>query len=257
MDFIALLICLAIERWTSLGRQIRDFRLLEKYIDFFDKTFPKQTKAVSGFLFVLAVVIPLALLVGFFWYIFSLFFVGLLNILFSTIVLIYCLGTFEPQITPHLLKNHYPTKQKREIVGMMMQANQNIFAVLFWFAVLGPAGAIIYRLIILLIDKYRDTAIGHAATVMIQWGDWIPVRLLGVGCALVSHFKGVLVQWGHHLLTRPSANEEMLAECGFAALELDRKRSELSVEAIRQATMALIDRTLALWLIILAAIILL
>lgn len=82
-------------------------------------------------------------------------------------------------------------------------------AVLFWFAVLGGAGAITYALLrqmnepvsrdkaVALAEESDETAEFVEATPDIPavfqqlmfWADWVPARLFGIGLALVGHFS--------------------------------------------------------------------
>lgn len=82
-------------------------------------------------------------------------------------------------------------------------------AVLFWFAVLGGAGAITYALLrqmnepaswdkpVKLAEEGDDTAefvettpdIPAVFQQLMFWADWVPARLFGVGLALVGHFS--------------------------------------------------------------------
>lgn len=82
-------------------------------------------------------------------------------------------------------------------------------AVLFWFAILGGAGAITYALLrqlnepatwdqpVKLAEEGDETAEVAAVAAGIPavfqqlmfWADWVPARLFGVGLALVGHFS--------------------------------------------------------------------
>lgn len=82
-------------------------------------------------------------------------------------------------------------------------------AVLFWFAILGGAGAITYALLrqmnepaswdkpVKLAEEGDDTAdvvedtpdIPAVFQQLMFWADWVPARLFGVGLALVGHFS--------------------------------------------------------------------
>jgi len=84
-------------------------------------------------------------------------------------------------------------------------------AVLFWFAILGGAGAITYALLrqlnepaswdkpVQAVATEDDAEIADAASTTVEipavfqqlifWADWVPARLFGVGLALVGHFS--------------------------------------------------------------------
>jgi len=74
------------------------------------------------------------------------------------------------------------------------------FGVLFWFAVLGPAGALLYRFTLLLAfaptfaegqtDAQRSW-LARAARML----DWLPAHLMALSLALASNFDAVLKAW--------------------------------------------------------------
>ena len=123
-----------------------------------------------------------------------------------------------------------------------MQANNRIFGVMFWFMVLGPAGAWLYRVS----DLLRRRAAFEAARqgVPAHGGDlgsvltdlhgalaWMPARLAALSYALAGSFEDAVGNWkvavdsaGAGLLDRA---EGLLARVGkgLAATEPGRCRS--------------------------------
>ena len=92
----------------------------------------------------------------------------------------------------------------------LMDSYRQVFATLFWFAVLpGPAGAVLYRAAALLADEWRSdahaadtTPIARARAVFggparwLLWGlDWIPVRLTALSFAIVGDFEDAVFCW--------------------------------------------------------------
>lgn len=78
------------------------------------------------------------------------------------------------------------------------------FGVLFWFVLLGPAGALGYRLVQLLarntafapqVEADQRELLERAARIL----DWAPAHLVALTLALVSDFDAVLANWrGYH-----------------------------------------------------------
>jgi AmpE protein len=77
------------------------------------------------------------------------------------------------------------------------------FGVLFWFVLLGPAGAIGYRVVQLMarnpafsgeIDEARRALLERCARIL----DWAPAHLVSLGLALVSDFDAVLGIWRNY-----------------------------------------------------------
>ena len=94
---------------------------------------------------------------------------------------------------------------------------ERIFAVLFWFFIAGPFGALLYRLSIL----YRDFSAsgGEAAQIAGKWL-WLlefpSVRLMGVTWAFVGNFETCPLR--KNLLEVQSSSEHVLNECLRGAL---------------------------------------
>lgn len=86
------------------------------------------------------------------------------------------------------------------VVATFASALSRWFGVLFWFVILGPAGAIGYRVVQLLARRFafevgvdsaqRDT-LERIANVL----DWAPAHLVALTLALVSEFDAVITTW--------------------------------------------------------------
>ena len=60
----------------------------------------------------------------------------------------------------------------------------------------GPAGALVYRLAALDRAMVRAEASGEAqGLALVHWLDWLPVRLAGLGFALVADFDACTKAW--------------------------------------------------------------
>lgn len=109
----------------------------------------------------------------------------------------------------------------------LVDAYRQVFAVLFWFAVLpGPSGAVLYRAVLLLAQEWRGSEPGVEETPITRarapfgapvrrllWLlDWIPVRLTALSFAVVGDFEDAAWCWR----TQPQAwmRQEGGAEMG-------------------------------------------
>lgn len=94
---------------------------------------------------------------------------------------------------------------------------ERMFAVLFWFFIAGPFGALVYRLSVL----YRDFSESGSEAAAIS-GKWLwllelpAVRLMGVTWALVGNFETCPLR--KNLLDMHSASDYVLNECLRGAL---------------------------------------
>lgn len=256
MRFIIIILCLVIERWTIYSKQIRRFHIFEFYDQAMLALCEKlRLRSYIGVIVVLALAMIIVGLIYFWllhvWY-------GILGFIFAILVMLYSFDAFgvqEENLGDELSREH---PIEKEMVGLLVQANRNIFAVVFWFTILGPIGAVLYRINYLLTKNNESNDIATAAQKIRQILDWIPVRLMALSYALVTHFIPVIKCWGKNVISGLSHNEEVLSECGMAALESVGHTVEVSnAEEFRRETMHIIDRALIIWLVVIALTILL
>jgi AmpE protein len=156
--------------------------------------------------------------------------------------------------------------------AVCVQANNRLFAVVFWFILLGPLGAWTYRVTDLIRrravfnairndqDPEASSYIGDAAVMMHGWLAWIPARLTAIGYAVAGHFDAALQAWKAPSPDRGSSpsqySEDLLARVGIGALALHEEAGEsLTERAVRGATAAnrLVFRLLLIWFVVIAA----
>ncbi|TXI27125.1 MAG: hypothetical protein E6Q64_07605 [Ottowia sp.] len=151
--------------------------------------------------------------------------------------------------------------------GVMRSALRRWFAPLLWFLLLGPAGALLYRLAerAALADAAllpQETAEG--ARTLLHWLEWPVAQLMALALALAGNFDRVFGAWRGAGGDRWQAASPFLEACARAAV-----RGELAEEAedyrsqgqplpesgdlaeLRDA-MSLVWRMLLLWLALLA-----
>lgn len=155
--------------------------------------------------------------------------------------------------------------------AVCVQANNRLFAIVFWFVVLGPLAAWAYRVTDLIRRRAVFTAardegkerniarIRDAAEMLHGWLAWIPARLTAVGYAAAGHMDEAIAALRapteDHDLTTSKRNEALLARVGVAALALqDRPEETASARAIRgaQAANHLVFKLFLIWAVIIA-----
>ena len=156
---------------------------------------------------------------------------------------------------------------------MFRSALRRWFGVLFWFLLLGPLGALLYRLAALSAegDNGRslppETAVG--ARTLLSILDWPVAQLMTLALALVGNFDLVLGAWrgsggasfrlDHRFLgaaARASVSGELAEEAADLAEDLASGADASSVAVadmpeLRDA-MSLVWRSLLVWLAVLA-----
>lgn len=137
------------------------------------------------------------------------------------------------------------------------------FSVIFWFLVLGPVGAVAYRVGFL---SARSDALDPEdralALRIVHYLDWLPARLLVLSFTLTGNFvNGFSHSWGKIWSDRSAS--ELLDSCAMAALNGDeepfnagdRDDSEKIIDKGRAQLLALkslMSRSAICWLVIIA-----
>jgi adenosylcobinamide-phosphate synthase len=85
----------------------------------------------------------------------------------------------------------------------LRNAHHDLFAPVFWFILLGPAGALLYRLAYLLKHEWagKHDDFGDFAQRAFDWLDWLPARFTAGSFAVVGDFEDAVYCWR----TQPAA----------------------------------------------------
>ena len=148
--------------------------------------------------------------------------------------------------------------QGRVISSIMLRAHEYLFAVIFWFLLLGAIGALMYCLVVNLADKHEkiDSAYAGAVRDLHNILMWPSARLLALGFALGGSLVSALESWRTVFGNTLDVSREVITVSGFGALHYDPENEE-ETEADNEVfitrlkeTQALITRTLIVWLIV-------
>ncbi len=211
---------------------------------------------------------------------------GLLGLLFDIAVLLYAWGPRDLDVDVEaVIDAHDAPTRRAAIAGLgltgeaaaldgpalveavFVNALQRWFGVLFWFLLLGPVGAMLYRLSVLATqsewtpDLPEGTRGGaHALKTALNW----PVaQLMTLAMALVGNFDTVFAAWREAGGTRFQLATGFLGHAARASVrcELAEEAEEYAEEGMVQAmrdlpelrdAMSLVWRILLLWLALLA-----
>ena len=78
----------------------------------------------------------------------------------------------------------------------LRRAHQGMFAPILWFVLLGPAGAMLYRLAHLLRQQWHEeTAFNHFSIAAFNWLDWLPARVTAGSFAIAGDFEDAVYCW--------------------------------------------------------------
>lgn len=203
------------------------------------------------------------------------FLFGVPYFLFGVVVFVYCLGPacLASDIEAYLFARetgdedeamHYagaiteniasvsPDQQTSDVThAILYVANERIFSVIFWFALLGPFGALLYRLTSQLSKQFEHTEVSGFADYIHAIMAFIPARLLALGYALTGNFDAAYHAYSERIPTSDlaSSNYDVLTSTGMGAMKDMTLASET---ASIHAAQALVMRSVMVWIAMLA-----
>src|SRR5690606_5504128 len=283
MKLIALIVSLALEHVATRRLRLRELRFFDPYFDFAlarARSLPPHAAAVVLAAFLLIVTVPV------FWIgrVLEETFVpwDLPYLMFAVLVVFLCLGPRDlgsevddycaaldrgdqdeaRRVMTELSESRHASPRDVGAVeeAISVQATNRIFGVAFWFIVLGPVGAWLFRVSDLLrrraaFESARDYGVARAglpaAETLHGILAWIPARLAALGYALAGSFDDALVRWR---ATTPAPGrpfhahtERLTAAVGKAAMTGFLEQPANSSAAARNA-LRLVMRTLFIWI---------
>jgi AmpE protein len=235
MTFIVTFIALMIERffdWSHL-RHWSWYSALER-------TLAQKLAGTSPYITLALTIVPLLLMITIIQVILTGALYGLLNLIFQLVILVYCIGprnlwadgfACASAVPNDFCKNYFSIDtmdnsqqlHKQLLDKLFIEANRRLFAVIFWFVILGPLGAVLYRTVTI---SAQEKAVKEPAALEVSLKarlietilDWLPIRIFTFIFALGGHFSQVIAYWRKNFKLALADNEILLTQCGEAAL---------------------------------------
>jgi len=297
MNLIALLIGLVVERLATQLFHWRRMRWLDRIIDF---GFRQAERIANWPALIPVVLLAVVLVLPVFLVIFGLggTLAGFTYLILAIVVLFFSLGPRDigeevdeycralesedeqaiQNAAKAIVEGEVPgdalERIQRVEASVCVQANNRLFAVVFWFVLLGPLAAWAYRVTDLIRRRAvfsasraaeseaagNADAVRDAAVMLHGWLAWIPARLSAVGYAAAGHFDEAIAAMRapteERDATTSEQSEHLLARVGTAALALgDRPDETITERGVRGAIAAnrLVFRQLIIWAVIISA----
>jgi len=233
MSLIAILLALGLEQWRAFDWRAGVERAFVRYVRMLERKLNGGTRQHGVLAVIAAVAPPVILSALLFWAADAVHW--LLGLVVNVVVLYFLMGfrRFSHAISAIVAALHANDLQaaRRALAAWrggstadlgssdvaplaiergLVDAYRQVFAVLFWFTVLpGPAGAVLYRAVVLLADEWKGPVAGVEPTPLVQsrseFGmparallialDWLPVRLTALSFAVVGDFEDAVACW--------------------------------------------------------------
>lgn len=278
MTFLVTFIALLIERffdWSHF-RQWNWYRAYQRMI-------MHRLPAKSAYLVLGASIVSILVIVALISWVLQGLLYGLVTFIFSIFIVLYCLGpknlwadifaslnafTHGDQkaandalkVTFGMTEQKNAAFQLRLLDEIFIQANRRIFAVIFWYVLLGPIGAVLYRLAALsafeLNPQEDEIVLNQSAHRLEAILSWLPVRAFTFIFALAGHFVNVITYWRKRVLQGPASNDQLLIECGMAAIGDEELSGMKQTSTIEKSAVQLLDRAFVVVLVLIAMMVL-
>ncbi len=241
MKFFELIITFLILYSTNLGSKVQAGKLFDAYLKVVESLIDSLNikMALVRIIILLAV---FSLIIAIVYLLLSKLF-AVLGFVFALFILFCCFSEVHFSIDDSLLV-------------ILNQAIHQLFSVLFWYLIFGPPGAVLYVLNDHICQMHANEKISAYAKQIQLWLDWLPVRLLAFCFALIGHFTAVSQVWLKRVLSFPQENELFLLNCFDAASAKEHLVGKES-GILSEYLIKLIYRSLVVWFILIALIILL
>lgn len=271
MALISIIIGLFLDRTFRHLHDLRDMAWFEFYTQRIQRFTGKRIPPLQ---FIIILALPVFLLLGTQILLNDLLF-NLPAFIFGIVVFIYCLGPtclsteIEAYIHARTVGDedeamHYagsitedaastsPDQQTSDVTrAILYVANERIFSTIFWFIILGPFGAMLYRLISQLSKHIETNELAAFSEFIHSLMAWIPARMLAAGYALTGNFDGAYHAYKDraHSTDFSQSNYEVLVSTGLGAMRNQELVNEI---ASIHAAHALVMRSVIVWIGILA-----
>jgi membrane protein required for beta-lactamase induction len=144
--------------------------------------------------------------------------------------------------------------------SIFVEANTRLYAVLFWFVLLGPVAVLAYRMIEQLLHACIMVHLSNLYRSLLGWIEWIPVHLTLFVYMISGSFEDGLEAFRKgtvSAVTLYEQNHELLQQVGYRAISPhDVLNQNHAMEMVRKSR-GLVLRSLIVWLLFLLVLLLL
>ncbi|NOZ51885.1 MAG: regulatory signaling modulator protein AmpE [Gammaproteobacteria bacterium] len=153
------------------------------------------------------------------------------------------------------------TINKRICEKLIIATNDNILGVFFWFVLLGPMGALLYRIASTLYEHAENNSneseygeFHNSSRLLFAILVWIPNQLTMLCFAVTGSFIDAFQQWKEHIANdylNPAESNETLVASGLSALQINSETHSFELSTVNNV-LALCWRSIIVWVTALA-----
>jgi AmpE protein len=289
MSLLSILFSLAIERYFEPVSQLRNFRWIITFSNWIKERFSKSEFWNDTLGLIVIILLPMFVCAIIYSQLHNA--LALLGFLFSLGVLVYCMG---PTRTHHIARlyldagehedEHSLKTYATELLGVnisdnkqenhqlvcekiIVSTNESLLGVFFWFVLLGPMGALMFRMVSVLYEEFQQhsdaddetstsgyTEFNNSTRMLYAILIWLPAQLTTLAFAITGSFIDTLHEWKSRLskdYLNPIESEQTLFRAGMSALQMNPDSHQFELGTV-QEILALCWRSIIVWVTALA-----
>lgn len=275
MSLVAILLSLALIKLVPALDAWRSLDWFHHYRRWMQKQLGQRLPSISLLLVTLA--IPVAIMGGLqgmatHWFFY---------LLLSLVTLIYCFGPVDLHRTIHHFLDardsndseaenaaiaplipgleENPISLRCLVEEIFIQTHERTLAIIFWFVILGPLGALLYQLNAEWLRHSKEdenTELSQSLKLLHTILSWVPVRLAALSYAIVGSFVHALQAWNERCLACNQLPDcecyDIMVRIGLGSLQRHGgEEEEYTLQTVRES-LGLCGRALMAWITVLA-----
>lgn len=276
MSLLVILLGIAIDKFAESVESMRKFDWFLQYADWIRQKLGQWSLRHDTAVLLIVLFIPVFAIALIYQQLNDL--LSLLGFVFSVAVFVFCIGPRDvhnrankyvealergeqseaTELATEILQDHPQPGDESTLIRtinetLLVASNNNFLGMVFWFVILGPVGAVIYRLSQVLL-KSLDTEENHgfyqSAQLLFSILNWIPSHFTAITYAVTGSFVDAIHQWKIHKSydhLSPDAANNMLIDTGFGAIQLDADNKVFDGQTIYDV-LGLCRRTIIVWI---------
>lgn len=212
MKLLVIVLCILSERYLVHAASHYRFHWFDAYCNNITGKLPQTGLLANSFVTLAILILPILIIVGIILALFDNLLFGFISLLLNLLIFYYCLGPVNPF---YPISSPDEDTENEAVAGRYFaKVNNQLFAVILWFIVAGPLGALLYRLLDLC--KRQETA-KPAAELLSGYLDWVCARITLLLYLLVGNFQKGFNYYRQMFFSSPKHNDEILETGGLLA----------------------------------------
>lgn len=283
MSLLVILLGIAIDKFAESAEAIRKFDWFIRYSDWLRQQLEQWSLRNDTVILLIILFIPVLIIAFIYERLDDA--LTLLGFAFSVAVFVYCIG---PRDVHNRASKYVETLERGEQQAanslaleiledqpqpdeepllfrkinetLLIATNNNFLGMVFWFVILGPMGAVIYRLnevLLKSLNRQSNAQTGgfyQSTQLLFSILNWIPSHLTAVTYAVTGSFVDAIHQWKIHKSydhLDPNAANNMLIDTGFGAIHIEADNKVFDGQTIHDV-LGLCRRTIIVWITVIA-----